>query len=118
MRLAAFALAAFIAAPTALASVSDRCQEPFGPVVPNGDTATAAEMTSARREVLQFISDSDTFQTCVLKVIEDPNEKMTELQQKAAMKRLDSNQHEKESVAAAFNEALKRFKARGLMLGD
>lgn len=118
MRLAAFALAACLAMPAAFAGVNDRCQEPFGPVVPNGDTATPAEMKQARREVLQFISDSDVFQGCVLKVIEDPEEKMTDAQKKAALKRIDSNQHEKQAVADAFNAALKRFKARGLSLED
>lgn len=116
MRLAAAALIALFAAPVAFAGVDDRCQEPFGPVVPDGNTATAAQMTTAKREVLAFIKDSDAFQSCVILVIDDPKEEIKEPAKKAALKKIESNQREKEDVANAYNAALKAFKARGLHL--
>lgn len=111
------ALAAFLlaATPAALAG-TDRCQEPFGPVVPDGATATADEMRTAKQEVLTFISDSDIFQDCLVRVMDDPNEAMKEPQKKAVLKDISANQKEKEAVAAAFNASLKAFKARGLSL--
>lgn len=116
MRLAVAALLALLAAPNAVAGISDRCQEPFGPVVPDGNTATQAEMRAAKSEVLNFIKDSDSFQACVVLVIDDPKEEMKEPARRAAMKKLEANQREKEEVAAAYNNALKAFKARGLSL--
>lgn len=116
MRFAVAALLAVLAAPTAFASIEDRCQEPFGPVVPDGNTATQAEMRAAKVQVLNFIKDSDSFQSCVVLVIDDPKEEMKEPEKKSAMKKLEANQREKEEVAAAYNNALKVFKARGLSL--
>ncbi len=116
MRLAAVAVFALLAAPTALGGIAERCQEPFGPVVPDGNTATAAEMRAAKTEVLNFIKDSDSFQNCVVLVIDDPKEEMKDPAKKAALKKLEANQREKEQVAAAYNQALKAFKARGLSL--
>jgi hypothetical protein len=111
----ALVLAAVLAAPAAFAG-TDRCQEPFGPVVPNGQTATAEEMKTAKTEVLTFISDSDVYQDCLVRVMDDPTEEMKEPQKKAVLKDISANQKEKETVAAAFNEAVKQFKARGLTL--
>ena len=114
MRFAA-AVFAVLAMPAAFAG-TDRCQAPFGPVVPDGATATQAQMRAARAEVLTFIKDSDTFQECLVRVMDDPKEEMKEPQKKATLKKMDANQREKEEVAAAFNTALKAFKARGLSL--
>jgi len=111
----AFAVLAVLASPAAFAG-TDRCQEPFGPVVPNGATASVAEMKAAKADVLTFISDSDTFQDCLVRVMDDPKEEMTEPQKKAVFKDISANQREKEAVAAAFNASMKAFKARGLTL--
>lgn len=116
MRFAVAALAVLLATPAAYASIEDRCQEPFGPVVPDGNTASQAEMRASKAEVLNFIKDSDSFQSCILLVIDDPKEEMKEPAKKAGLKKLEANQREKEAVAAAFNNALKAFKARGLTL--
>lgn len=115
MRFAAIAVLVLLAAPAAFAG-TERCQEPFGPVVPNGETATAAEMKTAKAEVLTFISDSDIFQDCLVRVMDDPKEDMKPNQKTAVMREISANQKEKEAVAAAFNDAIKRFKARGLTL--
>lgn len=114
MRLA-LALIAMLAAPAALAG-TERCQEPFGPVVPDGSTATQAEMRTAKTEVLAFIEDSDSFQSCLVLVMDDPKEKMEDPQKAKVLKEIEANQREKEAVAAAFNAALKVYKARGLTL--
>lgn len=112
LALAAFAV---LASSTAFAG-TDRCQEPFGPVVPDGATASVPEMKTAKTEVLNFISDSDTFQDCLVRVMDDPTEDMKEPQKKAVLKDISANQKEKVAVAAAFNASLKAFKARGLTL--
>lgn len=114
MRLALVLFAALAVSP-AMAG-TERCQEPYGPVVPDGNTATQAEMRTAKAEVLTFIEDSDTFQSCLIRVMDDPKEKVEEPQKRAIMKDIEANQREKEAVAAAFNAALKAYKARGLSL--
>ncbi|MFT3809750.1 MAG: hypothetical protein QM698_07510 [Micropepsaceae bacterium] len=111
----AVAVFALLVAPTAMAG-ADRCSAPFGPVVPDGATASQGEMRNARAEVLAFVKDSDTYQDCLVRVMDDPKEEMKEPQKKAVLKQISANQREKEEVATAFNTALKAFKARGLTL--
>ncbi len=115
MRFAAAAIIAVLAAPAALAG-PERCQEPFGPVVPDGRTATQAEMRDTRAQVLKFIKDSDAFQTCLVLVMDDPKEELKEAQKRSIIRKIDSNQREKEEVGAAYNAALRAFRARGLTL--
>lgn len=110
MRFAAI-LAAVLLAPAALAG-TERCSEPYGPVVPDGNTATSEEMKAAKAEVLQFIKDSDDYQACIDAVISDPEEKMTPQQKQAALKLIDDNQAEKQAVADAYNAALRAYKAK------
>ena len=111
MRLAAAVIAAVLFAPAAFAG-TERCSLPYGPVVPDGNTATAAEMRTAKAEVLQFIDDSDAYQACVEAVTKDPAEKMTPPQKQAAYKLIDDNQKEKVAVADAYNTALRAYKAK------
>ena len=112
MRFAAAALlAAVLLAPAALAG-TERCSLPYGPVVPDGNTATAAEMKAAKAEVLQFIDDSDAYQSCIEAVTKDPAEKMTPEQKQAAYALMDKNQQEKVAVADAYNQALRAYKAK------
>jgi hypothetical protein len=110
MRLAALCLAAVLLSPAALAG-TERCSEPFAPVIPDGVTATDEEIKESKREVEQFIADSDEYQACILAVIADPDEKMTPEQKQAAHRLIDDNQREKEDVAAAYNAALRAHKA-------
>jgi len=109
------AILALLATPAAFAG-TDRCQAPFGPVVPDGATASQAEMRTARSEVLAFVNDSDTYQDCLVRVMDDPKEEMKEPQKKAVLKQISANQREKEEVASAYNTALKAYKARGMTL--
>jgi len=111
MRIAALAFAACLLVPAAFAG-TERCSEPYGPVVPDGNVATAAEMKTAKAEVLQFVADSDAFQACIVAVIDDPEEKMTPAQKQAAGRLINDNQKEKEAVAAAYNAALRAYKAK------
>lgn len=111
MRLAALFAAALFLAPAAFAG-TERCQAPYGPVVPDGNTATSAEMKTAKAEVLQFIADSDQYQSCIDAVIKDPAEKMTPQQKQAALRLIDQNQQEKQEVADAYNAALRAYKAK------
>ncbi len=107
MRRAAFLIAAAtVLTPAAFADI-DRCQEPFGPVLPKEETVTRAQLTRARAEVQVFIKDSDAYQDCLLSSLNDPDAKLKEPEHKALSARVDrriqSNQREKEAIGAAYN---------------
>ena len=44
----------------------DRCSAPLAPVVPDGKTASVAQLSQAAKEVVAYIRASDDYQTCLL----------------------------------------------------
>ncbi len=110
MRRAVFALsAALVLAPAALAG-TDRCTEPYGPALPKTAAGmTADDLRAAKADVEQFIKDSDTYQVCIGRVIDDPAEKMTPEQKTAAIKLINENQAEKVSIGNAFNDLVAAY---------
>lgn len=111
MRRLVFALAAATAlAGPAFAGV-ERCQEPFGPVMPPAAGITQDKLREARAEVQRFIKESDAYQECLLTVMRDPAEKLTDAQKAAINRRIESNQKEKEAIGAAYNELVKTYNA-------
>lgn len=112
MRRAAFALiAAFALTPAALANM-DRCQEPFGPVLPKAASVTADQLADAKAEVLQFIKDSDAYQACLLASMHDPEAKLTDGQKATLNRRIESNQREKEAIGDEYNGLVRTVNAR------
>lgn len=106
---------AILAAPPAVAAKVDidaMCVEPYGPIVPDGATATQAQIDAARDEVLQFIKDSDVYQDCLVRMLDDRDLKLTDDQRNRIFDKIEKNQQEKESVGGAFNLAVKIFKQR------
>ena len=113
MRRAAFALIAALAlSPAALAGIK-RCQEPFGPVLPDQATVTAAELKAVKSEVQTFIKDSDAYQACLLATMRDPEEKMTDGEKARVDRMIASNQREKEAIGAEYNALVRAVNARG-----
>lgn len=112
MRRFVFAAAAAVAlAGPAFAGV-ERCQEPFGPVLPSAATITQEGLKAARLEVKRFIDESDSYQECLLTVMRDPSEKLTDAQKAAIDRRIAANQKEKEAIGAAYNELVKAYNAK------
>lgn len=115
MRRAAFAFAAALALLTgpALAGL-DQCSEPYGPVLPDAASLTAETLAEAKKEVLQFIADSDAFQSCVVSVmnVKDKDEKLSPAEMAAAQRKIDSNQKEKEAIGNAYNALARDYNAR------
>lgn len=110
MRLLAACIAVFLLSSAAMAG-TERCSEPYAPVIPDGASASAAEIKAVKREVEQYIRESDDYQSCILAVIADPDEKMSSQDKVNAMALIEANQREKEEVAAAYNAALRAHKA-------
>src|ERR1041385_573777 len=47
------------------------CQEPIAPAAVDGATATTAQMNGAHEDVLTFIKQSDDYQSCLYKELDD-----------------------------------------------
>jgi len=111
-----------LASSPAFAALSD-CSEPYPPAAVDGSTATEDKMAAARKDVMTFISDSDSYQLCL-------NSQLVEMKRKAASEKdkdkqkidpgiqagvaskLDSNQKLKERVGAEYNTAVTAYNAK------
>ena len=100
------------------AFAQDRCSAPVGPVVPDGKTATVAQLVQANKDVVAFIKASDEYQSCLLA---DLSAQQTEAKNnkkdfdpaiKAAIEaKGDANQKQKELVGKEYNTAAAAYKA-------
>ena len=102
---------------TAPAFGLDRCAAPLAPVVPNGKTASVAQLSQAAKEVVAFIRASDDYQTCLLaeiteqdKLAKDPKNPADPAVKKGLEAKGDSNQAEKVRVGTAYNAAAAAYK--------
>ena len=95
------------------------CQEPIAPVAVDGATATSAQMNGAHADVMTFIKQSDDYQLCLYKELDDAkadaikNKKQIDpALESGVAKRVDANQHLKEKVGGEFNAAVIAYKAK------
>jgi len=100
------------------AFAQDRCSAPLAPVVPDGKTATVAQLSQAAKEVVGFIKASDDYQTCLLaaiaeqdKLAKDPKNPADPAVKKALEAKGDANQKEKERVGGDYNRSAAAYKA-------
>ena len=111
----AVALVAMSAMP---ALAQSACMEPIAPAAINGATATVAQMKSAHDDVMTFIKQSDDYQVCLFKELNDA--KAAALKDKkdvdptlepAVNAKVQANQGLKEKVGGEFNAAVNAYKA-------
>ena len=95
------------------------CQEPIAPVAIDGATATTAQMKGAHEDVMTFIKQSDDFQLCLYKELDDAKQDALKNKKQidpalepAVAKKVDGNQHLKEKVGGEFNAAVIAYKAK------
>lgn len=95
------------------------CQEPIAPVAVDGATATSAQMNGAHADVMTFIKQSDDYQLCLYKELDDAkadaikNKKQIDpALESGVAKKVDANQHLKEKVGGEFNAAVIAYKAK------
>jgi hypothetical protein len=95
------------------------CQEPIAPVAVDGATATTAQMTGAHDDVLTFIKQSDDYQSCLYKELDDAkadalkNKKVVDpALEPAVAAKVDANQRLKEKVGGEFNAAVNAYKQK------
>ncbi len=99
------------------AAAQTACREPIVPPSIDGATATEEQMKAQGDQVRTFITDSDTYQGCLIKVLEDAakaaKDSNTDVDPKLTAMvstKLQSNQLLKERVGALYNSAVKVFK--------
>lgn len=94
------------------------CQRPTPPAVIDGKTATVEQLTAAKQAVMSFMSDSDTYQGCVIDELkakkaaaDAAKTKLDPKLAKAADANLSANQADKEKVGGEFNATVKTYRA-------
>ena len=95
------------------------CQEPIAPEAVDGATATSAQMKGAHADDMTFIKQSDDYQLCLYKELDDAkadaikNKKQIDpALESGVAKKVDANQHLKEKVGGEFNAAVIAYKAK------
>lgn len=111
--------AAMVGLCVAPALAQSACQEPIAPVAVDGATATPAQMSGAHDDVMAFIKQSDDYQLCLYKELDDAkadalkNKKQVDPALDADVaKKVDANQHLKEKVGGEFNAAVMAYKKK------
>ena len=87
------------------------CSPPAVPAVPDGSVVTEAEMVASQRQVREFVAAGEAYRACVAAIIDD-DERAPQLRN-AAVEEHNRMVAAMEEVAAAFNEQVRLFKARG-----
>jgi hypothetical protein len=112
----AFSAALVLAAPGLAFAAS--CERPQAPAAVDGGKASLDELKTAKGAVTTFMSDSDTYQSCVLDDLaaqkaqaNAAKSKLDPAVAKAAEEKVSANQADKERVGSDFNAAVKAYKA-------
>ncbi|HTP78603.1 MAG TPA: hypothetical protein VMJ73_16695 [Rhizomicrobium sp.] len=112
-------VAALVGMSVAPALADSACQEPIAPAAVDGANATTAQMNGAHDDVVTFIKQSDDYQACLYKELNDAkadavkNKKDLDPSIEAGVNaKIDSNQHLKEKVGGEFNAAVMAYKAK------
>jgi hypothetical protein len=112
-------VAALAGLSTAPALAQSACQEPIAPAAIDGGTATTSQMSGAHDDVVTFIKQSDDYQSCLYKELNDAkadavkNKKLVDpTLEPAVASKVDANQHLKEKVGGEYNAAVMAYKAK------
>lgn len=87
------------------------CETPTMVEVPDGATATAEQMVQARQQVTDYVAAMEDYLACVNEEIEAAGEDAPEEFRALMIQRHNAAVSEMETVAGAFNEELRAFRA-------
>jgi cyclophilin family peptidyl-prolyl cis-trans isomerase len=93
------------------AQLVDDCTPPTVPTIPDGATAALEEMVAGQKQVRDFVGASESYLACLAKVID--NKERTPEDRNAAVNEHNRTVAAMEQAATAFNEQIRKFKARG-----
>jgi hypothetical protein len=92
--------------------LTDKCgAPPYGLVELNGATASKGELEEAKFQVTSFITQTDVYQDCVLKLHDTHGPVLTDNDKYVLALALKVSQDEKEAVGKAFNNAICEYNA-------
>lgn len=87
------------------------CVPPAIPPLPDGTAASTEEMVTAQSRVREFVAAGERYLKCLALVIDD--KKRTTVERNAAVGEHNRMVAAMEEIAAAFNEQIRKFRARG-----
>jgi hypothetical protein len=95
-----------------MGDVADKCQYPKQPEIPNGRTASEAELLAAQGNMKAYMAEGDEYIACINKEEESWGEEATEEQK--AMVVLFNNKvvDDMQAVADLFNSAVRAYKGK------
>jgi peptidyl-prolyl cis-trans isomerase A (cyclophilin A) len=95
----------------AVAELGTECPPPETPALPDGATATLDEMMAGQKKMKAFVATGQKYLGCLAKII-DAKDRPVE-QRNTAVTEHNRMVDAMEQAAAAFNEQIRKFKARG-----
>lgn len=110
MRTLTYCSVAAIASCFAFAAAAD-CENPAVISVPDGKSATLEQMVAAQGEVKAYQTAMNDFLACLDKELEARGDKATDEYKSLMVTRHNDAVTEMETVAAAFNEQVRAYKA-------
>jgi len=87
------------------------CAPPAVPALPDASVVSESEMLASQRQVREFVAAGEAYLACVDRIIED--EERNGGLRNAAVEEYNRMVAAMEEIAAAFNEQIRIFKARG-----
>ena len=95
---------------TLAGGVEAACSKDAAPAIPDGKSATEADMGAAQAAVKAYIASANAFLSCVQKAIDSGT---TAKAEKAALnKQYNATVDEMNGVATQFNASIKAFKSK------
>jgi hypothetical protein len=91
--------------------VVDGCPPPTSPTLPDATAATMDDMLAGQAHVRAFVAAAEGYLTCLSTVIDD--EERSAEERNTAVSEHNRTVSAMEEIAAAFNEQIRIFKARG-----
>jgi cyclophilin family peptidyl-prolyl cis-trans isomerase len=91
--------------------VVDGCAPALTPTLPDATTATMEEMVAGQARVREFVAAAEAYLTCLASVIDD--EERSAEDRNTAVSEHNRTVSAMEQIAAAFNEQIRIFRARG-----
>lgn len=89
---------------------SAECVEPVDVVLPDGVTATTAEMVEGQANVKQYVIDAQAFLACMDEQEQASADTVTEDDKKANVARYNTTVDRMQAAAQGFNEQIKAYK--------
>jgi len=97
---------------SASGEVSGKCQYPKQPAVPNGRTATEAELIEAQKNMKAYLAEGNAYIECIMDVEKSWGEEATDEQRAIVVLFNNKVVDDMKAVADLFNAAVRAYKGR------